>query len=257
MSRCAGCNFLFVAQRNPRMQLYDELYAADATYSAMKRAAAQAAAGTHGLAELWWSKRFALRFLEDHVSGRDLLDVGCGPGEFLLVARRRGWRAHGVEPAPEPARQSASYGLDVFEGMLEDYAARTDQRFDAITAFEVLEHVPEPRSVLAAMTSLLKPGGRLLLSVPNLDDPYLLRLRNAASIPPVHINFFNRRSMFQALRGSGLEPERFETIPIPTYTVRLLHGRPGLLVRLPWLGLLALAGRVDGSTLVTVAQLQR
>lgn len=257
MSRCADCSFLFVSQRDPGMALYDELYEADETYAVMKRAAARAAAGMQGLAELWWSKRFALRFLEGHVPGRSLLDVGCGPGEFLLVARRRGWHAHGVEPAPDPARQSASYGLDVFEGMLEDYAARTDRRFDAITAFEVLEHVPEPRSVLASMASLLKPEGRLLISVPNLDDPYMLRLRNAASIPPVHINFFNRRSMAQALSNSGLEPERFETIPIPTYTVRLLHGKQGLLVRLPWLGLLALAGRADGSTLVTVARSHR
>jgi 2-polyprenyl-3-methyl-5-hydroxy-6-metoxy-1,4-benzoquinol methylase len=256
MSRCADCGFLFTSQRNVAMELYDELYDGNPAYAAMKRAADRAAEGTHGLAELWWSKRFAFQYLEARLTGRSLLDVGCGPGEFLLVARRRGWSASGVEPAPEAARQSASYGLEVFEGILEAYAAQTDRRFDAITAFEVCEHVPDPLSVLDAMASLLKPDGLLLLSVPNLDDPYVLHLRNAASIPPVHINFFNRRSMAQALTNSGLQAERFKTLPVPTYTARLLHGKLGWLVRLPWLGLLSLVGRADGSTLVTIARRQ-
>lgn len=257
MSRCAECTLLFTSQRNVPVEVYDQLYQADPTYAGMKLAAEKAADGTHGLAKLWWSKRFAFGYLEARLTGRSLLDVGCGPGEFLLVARRRGWYASGVEPAPEPARQSASYGFEIYEGMLEDYAAQTDRQFDAITAFEVLEHVPNPRSVLDSMASLLKPDGLLLLSVPNLDDPYMLHLRNAASVPPVHINFFNRRSMAQALRNAGLEAEQFKTLPIPTYTVRLLHGPKGLLLRLPWLGLLSLLGRADGSTLVTIARWRR
>jgi 2-polyprenyl-3-methyl-5-hydroxy-6-metoxy-1,4-benzoquinol methylase len=244
---------MFTSQRTVPTELYDELYGTDPTYVGMKGAAEQAARGTHGISELWWSKRFALRYLEAKLPGRDLLDVGCGPGEFLLVARRRGWRGSGVEPAPEPARQSASYGLDIYEGMLDDFAAQTDRRFDAITAFEVLEHVPNPLSILASMAVLLKPRGVILVSVPNLDDPYMLHLRNAPTIPPVHINFFNRRSMASAVGACGLGVVQFKTLPIPTYSVRILHGNKGLLLRLPWLSLLALARRADGSTLVAVA----
>lgn len=99
--------------------------------------------------------------------GRGLLDVGCGLGDFLGAMQRRGWTARGVEPAAGAAEQARSrYGVDVFTGVLEE-APWEPESFDAITLWEVLEHVPQPVESLRQVFDLLKPGGVVVLSVPN------------------------------------------------------------------------------------------
>jgi 2-polyprenyl-3-methyl-5-hydroxy-6-metoxy-1,4-benzoquinol methylase len=202
---------------------------------------------------LWWFKRLALRWLERHGKGR-LLDVGCGPGTFLLVARTRGWNVAGVEPTAEPAELASSFALDVFNGTAEDFARQSPLRFHAITSFEVLEHVTRPIAMLRAMRELLQPGGHIVVSVPNLDDPYCLRQQIPSAVPPVHINFFNRRSLGESMRLAGLEVLKFASLPIPSSSVRNVHGKFGFILRAPILLAMRLLGRADGTVLVALAR---
>ena len=99
-------------------------------------------------------------------SGR-LLDVGCSTGKFLYAMQQRKWQVQGVELsayAAERARQAL--GLNVYTGTLIE-AAYEDYSFDAITLWDVLEHVPDPQATLKEIYRILKPGGLLLLSMPN------------------------------------------------------------------------------------------
>ena len=92
-----------------------------------------------------------------------LLDVGCATGVFLDLARAAGWRVHGVElSARHAAYAREAFGLDVFEGDFLD-APYPPASFDAITMWDFLEHVLDPRAVLARARTLLKPGGVLLV----------------------------------------------------------------------------------------------
>src|SRR5262245_22180597 len=96
-----------------------------------------------------------------------LLDVGCATGIFLDGMRRLGWQVQGVEPTESAAQYARSrLGLEVFGGRLEE-AGFADASFDAITLWDVLEHVHEPRVVLNELARLLRPGGLLVLSLPN------------------------------------------------------------------------------------------
>jgi 2-polyprenyl-3-methyl-5-hydroxy-6-metoxy-1,4-benzoquinol methylase len=234
--------------------LYNDVYASQTAYRMMMDAAERTARGEWGRKQLWWYKKRVLDWLEREAPGRRLLDVGCGPGTFLLVARREGWNVSGVEPTREASNKAISLGLDVFPGYLKDYAATAPLPFDAIVSFEVLEHVPDPVPQLRGIRDLLKPGGILVLSVPNLDDPYCLKQQIAPAMPPVHINFFNRRSLGRAIREAGLVIDRFKSLPIPTSSVRNIHGKNGFYLRLPWLSIASLVGRADGTTLLAVAR---
>jgi 2-polyprenyl-3-methyl-5-hydroxy-6-metoxy-1,4-benzoquinol methylase len=96
-----------------------------------------------------------------------LLEVGVGQGHFLRAAKCQGHNCYGVELNSKAAAIVRELGFEVYEQSLNDLSAHCAKRFDAICSFQVLEHVPNPLEFLQGMLSLLKPGGRLLLSVPN------------------------------------------------------------------------------------------
>ena len=99
-----------------------------------------------------------------------LLDVGCATGIFLDGMRELGWDVHGVEPSAGAARYARGrLKLDVFAGTLEA-AQLPSASFDAITLWDVFEHVPEPAPVLAEISRLLRPNGVLVMSLPNPES---------------------------------------------------------------------------------------
>ncbi len=104
-----------------------------------------------------------------HRRGR-LLDVGCGNGGFLKEARRRGWQIAGIELSDIQAEHvRRTTGGDVRTGELWDCGFEQDA-FDAITMWHVLEHLPDPIATLTEAHRLLKPGGVLVLSVPDCSS---------------------------------------------------------------------------------------
>lgn len=96
-----------------------------------------------------------------------LLDVGCGDGSYLATMQRYGWEVAGIEPdGAAAAAARRDFRLIVHPGSLAD-APFPPASFDVITARQVLEHIAEPIAFLEAVASLLKPGGRLFLVMPN------------------------------------------------------------------------------------------
>lgn len=96
-----------------------------------------------------------------------LLDVGCGNGAFLLRAAEAGWKVQGVEPDPLAADSAAACGLPIHRGDLSGFVP--DREFDVITLSHVFEHLHNPSQVLSSCRELLKPGGRLWMSMPNVQ----------------------------------------------------------------------------------------
>lgn len=101
--------------------------------------------------------------------GGMLVDVGCGDGEMLRIAKHLGWRGFGLEFDPAAVRVAHARGLDVREGSYELLRAHENE-LDVIVCSHVLEHVFEPREMLMIFLAALKPGGLLLLSLPNASS---------------------------------------------------------------------------------------
>ena len=109
-----------------------------------------------------------LAWLETLVPDGILLEVGCSTGEFLAAADADGYETYGVEPSRWAAKRADAKGVAVTLGVLEDWIrGNTEFTVDAVVMFHVLEHVADPVELLSAARSLLAPGGRLLVEVPN------------------------------------------------------------------------------------------
>ncbi len=107
------------------------------------------------------------------LKGARVADIGCGGGILTEALAKAGAQATGLDlttEAIEVARLhalEAGLQIDYRVQSVEDFAAESSGAFDALTCLEMLEHVPDPRSVLSACRELLKPGGRLFLSTLN------------------------------------------------------------------------------------------
>lgn len=108
---------------------------------------------------------FGLTALATGPKGR-LMDVGCGSGEQLHLARMLGWDVEGIEMDPQAVRAARSRGLKVKEGTYEALLDMKGQ-FDGMICSHVLEHVYRPLELLDLINQALRPGGLLIISAPN------------------------------------------------------------------------------------------
>jgi 2-polyprenyl-6-hydroxyphenyl methylase/3-demethylubiquinone-9 3-methyltransferase len=116
-----------------------------------------------------------LRFITDRapMAEADVLDVGCGGGILAESMARKGARVTGIDVAPRVLATAKLHllesGLDIDyrEITVEEQAQESPQKFDTVTCMEMLEHVPDPASIIAAIRTLLKPRGQVFLSTLN------------------------------------------------------------------------------------------
>jgi len=101
--------------------------------------------------------------------GAAVLDVGTGSGELLYVGRRHGFEMQGIEVDQAYAQFGRkSYGVKIINASLRR-AALPGNHFDMVTLFHVLEHLPDPQTALSKVAGALKPGGHVLIEVPNVE----------------------------------------------------------------------------------------
>lgn len=156
-------------------------------------------------------------------SRRRLIDIGCGPGFFVQTACARGWQAEGLEPSQQAAEHARGLGLRVQQGFFSAERASQLGRFDVVHMNNVLEHVPNPVTLLRAAHGLLEPGGVLVVGVPNDFSP--LQMAAAAQglpswwvAPPHHLNYFDFSSLSGVLEQLGFAlRERQTSFPMEMF----------------------------------------
>jgi len=143
-------------------------------------------------------------WLEDMAPGR-LLDIGAQKGEFLWYMEHRGWRVEGVEldsTVPNPASMPIHYG-DFLEMEFEEGV------YDVVTFWAVLEHVYDPALFLEKASKLLRPGGRLVGLVTNINS-IQSRIYKADDYPR-HLTIFSKKSLQRITSKNGLSLQKIQT----------------------------------------------
>jgi SAM-dependent methyltransferase len=142
-----------------------------------------------------------------------LLDVGCGTGEVLGVAKLRGWRGVGVEPVAESVEIARARGVEVRHAMLEKSDLEQGS-FDVVSAFHVLEHMSEGTAFLRSIARWARPGGHVLIEVPNWRGFH--RRSSGADWPSLrpleHIAHYSPKTLASTFARAGLEPVKVRTL---------------------------------------------
>ena len=145
-------------------------------------------------------------------NGGRLLDVGCGAGETLRTMRNLGWEVEGLDPDPLVVQRGKALGLPVQSGSLRE-CSYGPNRFDAITMVHVVEHLPDPLIDLQQAYRLLKKGGLLVMTTPNVSSlgHRFFRSNWIHLDPPRHLHIFASRPLTALTERAGLRVEKLFT----------------------------------------------
>lgn len=150
-----------------------------------------------------------------------LLDVGCGVGNFLALAKARGWECWGIDFDKNAiAAGKRAFGLERIEVMsLAEFAAGyRGPRFDLITFFDVFEHLDNHNEFLEIVKKLLAPGGRIALSVPYRGA---LRWLLPNDFPPAHLTRWNEHALEHGLYRHSFHILMLRLLPATLYFIVL------------------------------------
>ena len=134
-----------------------------------------------------------------------MLDIGCGVGDFLHTAEQHGWQCTGVEPS-EDAKAIASKRIKAEIISSEDLEKISDETFDVITMWHVLEHVDNLKWQVKQLQRLIKPDGRIVIALPNYKsyDAEYYKEKWAAYDVPRHLNHFNKKTLAKIFNSQGM-----------------------------------------------------
>jgi SAM-dependent methyltransferase len=136
-----------------------------------------------------------------------MLDVGAGRGRFVAQARATGWEADGIEPSRRGVEGALAHGIALQQARIDD-AVVAPGSLDAATLWHVLEHLDDPGDALARIAGWLRPGGLLVIGVPNLAS---VQARAGGARwyhldVPRHRTHFTVDGLHALLRRNGLQP---------------------------------------------------
>ncbi|MBN2730619.1 MAG: methyltransferase domain-containing protein [Bacteroidales bacterium] len=138
-----------------------------------------------------WEHEVAVRYIK---SGDKIMEVGCAHGEFLKQINELYDLALSIGLELNQTAKENHTKIEILNETIQSYSNEHVGEFDVVCSFQVLEHITEPRSFISSSLDCLKPGGKLIVSVPN-NDSYLKNLGGCLNMPPHHVGLWNETSL--------------------------------------------------------------
>jgi SAM-dependent methyltransferase len=202
-SKCEDCSFVYVNPR-PLPEEVEEIYTAHTNPFDQHE--------YEGLdIERDSLVRLVSRLKAIKPTGR-ILDMGCGRGDFLRIAKDHGYEVYGSDLSTTKGPHD---DIEIFQGFLQD-ANLPSESFDIIVTRNTLEHIFNPNEDLRELNRLLKPDGLLYVKVPHLNYEEGWRCRaffgyKSLFTPPVHLNHFNTSTLNTILKRNGFDHVSWES----------------------------------------------
>lgn len=207
MVKCNDCGFVFML----RIPSHEDLVEHYKKYSYGK-----VGAESNKLSELTiQSFNTLLDYFEKFKKNNTILDVGCGRGWMLEIAKKRGWNVYGTEFAPEALAICEKKGIIMHNGVLSNTVFKGVE-FDVITSLEVIEHINNPNEDLKIIYSKLRKGGLFYLTTPNFNGYLRHQLKANYNIIeyPEHLSYYTKSTLDRVLKKNNFKKLKIETTGI-------------------------------------------
>lgn len=221
LTKCADCSMVF-SSRNPSLTELEDYYSGY---------------GRNDYLSPITIKRYN-QILDGFESARKtnkLIDVGCGIGYFLEVAKERGWEVYGTEFTDKAIEICESKGITMHKGVLnpENYAPGD---FDVVTSFEVIEHINTPNQEISNFNKLLRKGGILYITTPNFNSLLRYYLKGKYNVIgwPEHLSYYTPSTLERLMekhdftkdyiKTTGISLTRFLTSKTPSTSEDIREG---------------------------------
>lgn len=221
--RCTECSLVFLY---PMLTPEEEQNFYSGDYRSLYEDADPGSAFTRNLPE---ARERAERFSGVLESSHDVLEIGCSAGYFLHAIRSRVQSVTGVDPDISHAEYALNAGMTVYPSL----DALPSCSFDRIFMFHVLEHIHDPVGFLRHVRTLLQPGGKLIIEVPNVDDAlvsvYHVDAYRDFYWQPAHSSYFSRSTLARVLESAGMRGAMYplQRYDLSNHLCWMLTGRPG------------------------------
>ncbi len=162
-----------------------------------------------------------IQTVENQVDKPDsLLDLGAGTGDFLITAQKSGFKVIGVEPNEKARQLAKEKGIELHQGL--EYVS--GQKFQAITLWHVLEHLPNLEEQIKSLASLLEDDGVLVIAVPNFKsfDAKYYKTHWAAYDVPRHLWHFSKKSISKLFARHKLKVIKIKPMWFDAFYVSIL-----------------------------------
>lgn len=219
LTECAHCHFLITNPR-PDANSIGKYYKSPDYIS--HSGSTKGIVNTCYIIARHFTLRWKLRIISRLKNPGRLLDFGCGTGEFVHLAGKKGWKAKGVEPSAY-AREKAQ----LLNGLASIYPHQSEidnEHFDCITLWHVLEHVPDINATLNKLKQSLSPNGLIFVAVPNhlSEDSKIYGETWAGYDVPRHFWHFTQATMEQLMDNHALKIKQILPMRLDAYYVSLL-----------------------------------
>lgn len=171
------------------------------------------------------ARTFSLRWKSKIVSQKkqkgSALDFGCGTGEFLNTLKQQGWKVEGIEPSEIGRTKSSELTGQPIHSKLSQIST---SQFDIITAWHVIEHIPNLEEIISQLAKQLKKDGTIFIAVPNYEsaDAQHYQEHWAGFDVPRHLWHFSKNSMQKLLTSHGLTLTQVIPMKLDAYYVSML-----------------------------------
>jgi 2-polyprenyl-3-methyl-5-hydroxy-6-metoxy-1,4-benzoquinol methylase len=176
--------------------------------------------------------RRRFEFLIEKITNKRVLDFGCGAGGFLDIAKPFASKVDGIELEKALQSRFMEKELNVFSSIEE--AKKNGAKWDLITSFHVVEHLPDPKKILKEIANLLTNEGELIIEVPNSNDVLLSLYENqkfqSFTYWSQHLFLYSQKTLTELIRQSGYKlhwVKHVQRYPLSNHLYWLAKGQPG------------------------------
>lgn len=232
ITECKSCGFKFTNPR-PREEELGNYYKSEA-YISHSNTSKGFINSTYQIVRKYTLLK-KLQLISRYYKTGNILDIGCGTGEFLRIFKDAKWNTFGIEPDQDARRKAIeNHELNVKEEA--SISSLRDEEFDVISMWHVLEHVPRLNERIEDLKRLVKPNGMIVIAVPNLSslDAKIYKEHWAAYDLPRHLYHFSPSDIETLFKNHGLKvfkilPMIFDSFYVSMLSEKYKKGSPNII----------------------------